>query len=373
MYRIESELAALKEQNNFRKIPYGSDIAVADFSSNDYLGIGADESFQKDFIQSLSNIPLLTSSASRLLAHNQNEYFELESLLESLYGLPVLLFNSGYHANTGLISSLGDKNTLIVADKLVHASIIDGYKLSEADMVRFRHNDVSHLEKILKSKAGDYARVIIVVEGVYSMDGDSAPISDIVILKTGFENTLLYVDEAHSFGVCGNNGLGLTADFPDADKIDIMVGTFGKAAASMGAFAVMKPMLKEYAINRARSFIFSTAIPPFNCAWTKYVVERIPAMKDRRDKLQKVIGAFVENLDSEKVNIKHPSHIIPVIVGDSEKAIRLSKHLYEEGLKVLPIRTPTVPPGTERLRISFSSSLSVEDAKRLALTLNKLL
>ncbi|MDE6651511.1 MAG: 8-amino-7-oxononanoate synthase [Paramuribaculum sp.] len=346
MYRIENELVELKLKGNFRRIPGESIQSVADFSSNDYLGIGSDALLQEEFLKSLSNIPSLTSSASRLLAHNQKEYNELESLLEHLYGSPALLFNSGYHANTGLISALGDKNTLIVADKLVHASIIDGYKLSEADMVRFRHNDVSHLEKILNAKAANYSRVLIVIEGVYSMDGDSVPISDIVELKSRFDNVLLYVDEAHSFGVCGENGLGLVAGTHYAESVDVLMGTFGKAAASVGAFAIMKPILRDYAVNRARSLIFSSAIPPFNCAWTKYVVERIPLMNDRREKLNKIIGAFVENLDSQKVIIEKPSHIIPIIVGDSAKAIRLSSLLAEEGLKVLTIRKPTVPPKT---------------------------
>ncbi|MDE6265712.1 MAG: aminotransferase class I/II-fold pyridoxal phosphate-dependent enzyme, partial [Paramuribaculum sp.] len=314
MHRISKELAALAGQGNFRHIPLPHGSAGADFSSNDYLGIGVDTALQQKFFESLpENYPSLTSSASRLLAQDQEEYFRLETALEILYGNPVLLFNSGYHANTGLISALGDKNTIIVADKLVHASIIDGYKLSDAEMVRFRHNDINHLENILRSKAGNYERVIIVVESVYSMDGDSSPLEDIAALKSRYPQALLYVDEAHAFGVCGPRGLGLVADSPVSDTADVIVGTFGKAAASVGAFAVLSGKLKDYAINRARSFIFSTAIPPLNCAWTRYVVDRLPGMTERRATLQGLVRLFCENLDSDKVRIASPSHIIPVI------------------------------------------------------------
>ncbi|MDE6049548.1 MAG: 8-amino-7-oxononanoate synthase [Paramuribaculum sp.] len=373
MYRIEDELIRLTQENNLRHIPVSGSGVKADFSSNDYLGIGADKSLQHDFLLSVSDLPLFTSSASRLLAQDQEEYFKLEALLENLYGLPALIFNSGYHANTGLISALGDKNTLIVADKLVHASIIDGYKLSDAEMIRFRHNDAGHLENILKNKASKYSRLLIVVEGVYSMDGDSAPLKEISELKSKYENALLYVDEAHSFGVCGSAGLGLVAGSEYAGNVDVLVGTFGKAVASVGAFAVMNPKIKEFAINRARSFIFSTALPPFNCAWTRFVVERLPGMTDRRDKLNSLVDSFVSNLDPAKVKIESPSHIIPVVIGDSARALGLSAQLADEGLKVLPIRTPTVPPHTERLRISFSATLNPEEAVRLADTLNRLL
>ncbi len=376
MYRISKELATLAEQGNFRHIPLPQGASGADFSSNDYLGIGADTHLQQEFFNSLSgNCPSLTSSASRLLAQDQEEYYLLEAALERLYGKPALLFNSGYHANTGLISALCDKKTLIVADKLVHASIIDGYKLSDAEMARFRHNDINHLESILQGKAGNYERVLIVVESIYSMDGDSAPLEEIAVLKSRYPQALLYVDEAHAFGVCGPGGLGLVASTPIAGTVDVIVGTFGKAAASVGAFAVLSGKLKDYAINRARSFIFSTAIPPLNCAWTRYVIERLPGtdMAVRRGRLKELIKEFSINLDPHKVQLSSPSHIIPIIVGDSSKAISLSAKLAEEGLKVLPIRTPTVPPHTERLRISLSAALQLSDVCRLASSLNRLL
>lgn len=376
MHRIKDELRQLAELGNLRRIPAERGAAV-DFSTNDYLGLGEDVELRRQFL-SLPEISelALTSSASRLLASAQSEYLALEALLERLYDKPCLLFNSGYHANTGLISSLADKNTLIVADKLVHASIIDGYKLSDGDMQRFKHNDANHLEHILKAKAGDYKRVIIVVESVYSMDGDIAPLREICEIKRRYDKALLYVDEAHAFGAMGSRGLGLVADSEAAVDVDIIIGTFGKAGASVGAFASLGKELKEYAVNRARSFIFSTAIPPFNCAWTRFIVEKLPAMTPRRERLRQ-LSADLKRLivAGGKVELPpgEPTHILPIIIGDAHRVVEISHRLLERGVKVLPIRTPTVPPNTERLRVSLSASMQQADIELLAAELNSIL
>lgn len=374
MYRIKKELDKLGAQGNRRYIPSGGSELI-DFSTNDYLGIGEDVALRRSFmaqpeIERLS----FTSSASRLLASHQNEYLALEALLAGLYGRPCLLFNSGYHANTGLISALADKDTLIVADKLVHASIIDGYKLGDAELARFRHNDINHLERILSAKAGSFSRVLIVVESVYSMDGDIAPLEDLAAIKRRYSNAMLYVDEAHAFGAMGERGLGLVADSPIAADVDILVGTFGKAAASQGAFAVMDECLKDYAINRARSFIFSTAIPPVNCAWTRFIVEKIPDMNGARKHLKLLSQRLYDSLKEDVGNsVATPTHILPVIIGDARRVVQISRDLLERGVKVLPIRTPTVPPHTERLRISLSAKMQFSDVDLLSAVLNSLL
>lgn len=368
MDRIKDELNQLRVSGNYRVIPAGnSDVKLIDFSSNDYLGLAADCNLQSEFFAQPGIIELpLTSSASRLLANRQQEYGKLEDKLRQLYRKDALLFNSGYHANTGLVQCLADKNTLIAADKLVHASIIDGCKLSAATTMRFRHNDINHLERILRSKASQFKRIIIIAESVYSMDGDYAPIDDLVTIKQQFNQSLLYIDEAHGFGVCGERGLGLVEESGHSTDVDVLVGTFGKAAASQGAFAVMDTELHDYAVNRARSFIFSTAIPPLNAAWTLFVLERLPLMKERRIKLRNLSSLLVENLGLEM----KPSHIIPFIIGDACTTTAISHKLILEGLKVLPIRTPTVPPGTERLRISLSAAMTPADIQRLSSALN---
>lgn len=360
MENYKAILEKLSSGGNLREIPgHTADLCMVDLSTNDYLGLGTSAELRKEFLEGLgAEIPPLTSSASRLLASSQREYDELEALLAGAYGRDVLLFNSGYHANVGAISSLADERTLIVADKLVHASIIDGATLSRGKMERFRHNDVNHLESILKHKAGEYHRVIIVTESVFSMDGDVAPLADIVKVKRNYANSLLYVDEAHAFGVLGSQGLGLCADM---DDVDFIVGTLGKAAASVGAFIATNALGRRYLLNKARSFIFSTAIPPFNCAWSKFLIERIFGMDDERQRL-KELGMLLQKV----TGATHSGHIQPLITGSAETAVALSRHLREEGFKVLPIRTPTVPPGTERLRFSLSLDIKEQDLLRLA-------
>lgn len=353
-------LESLKANRNFRTIPADTSASseLVDLSGNDYLGIAADPALKAEFIDSLGgNIPSLSASASRLLASDQREFTALESTLENFYNRPILLFNSGYHANTGCISALAKGGrVLVVADKLVHASIIDGLMLSKTEFERFRHNDVAHLQRILDKRSSLFDRILIVCESVYSMDGDTAPLHDIAACKT--PNSLLYVDEAHAFGVMGRDGLGLAADMESAD---IIIGTLGKAAGSVGAFAALRSnSLRDYLVNTARSLIFSTALPPLNCAWSRFVIERLPKMEMRRQHLRD-LGIELAKI----LGVHNPTHIQPLITGSSAKAIELSEKLRENGFKVLPIRTPTVPPGTERLRFSLSSNLTLSQLQPL--------
>lgn len=375
--RYSDILDRLHAEGNFRVIP--SELSaggrVTDLSSNDYLGLGANPEIQAEFFADASNrlIPM-TSSASRLLSGRQREYDELESLLTSLYGRPCLLFNSGYHANTGIMQAIADPKTLIVADKLVHASIIDGITLSKAPFTRFRHNDFNHLERILDKEAASHDRVLIVTESVYSMDGDRTDIERLVDLKRHYPNAMLYVDEAHAFGVEGPGGLGLCKGSGLIEEIDVIVGTFGKACASMGAFCCVSPIMRDYLINRARSFIFSTSLPPMTAAWTRYMIETFLPMDSERDRLRSLGEKLYAHLQAVAPSIAiTPSHIQPLIVGSAEKAVSLSHGLLAEGFKVLPIRTPTVPPGTERLRFSLSSAIDPAEIDRLGLILSKLM
>lgn len=378
MNRYAEILDRLRSEGNFRSIPAelrGDGRTVTDLSSNDYLGLAADPTLQERFFSSAERraIPM-TSSASRLLSGRQREYESLENLLSELYGRPALLFNSGYHANTGMIQALADTKTLIVADKLVHASIIDGITLSKAPFTRFRHNDFGHLEKILAKEASRHERLLIVVESVYSMDGDRADIDWLTDIKHRYPTALLYVDEAHAFGVEGSGGLGLCRESKNFGDVDIVVGTFGKACASAGAFAALSPTLRDYLINRARSFIFSTSLPPMTAAWTHCMIETFLPMEAERRHLKQLgerLRSWLQPL-SPGFHIT-ASHIQPLVVGSAEKAVNLSCRLLDEGFKVLPIRTPTVPPGTERLRISLSAAIDLPTIDRLGQTLTTLI
>ena len=370
-------LTRLSGEGNLRSIPAVAvldDRRIVDLSSNDYLGLGERTDLQEEFFsrEGATRIPM-TSSASRLLAGRQEEYASLEALLSGLYARPALLFNSGYHANTGMVSALARAGkTLIVADKLVHASIIDGMTLSQAQFMRFRHNDLTHLDRILEKETEGYAQVLVAVESVYSMDGDRADIDGLVTLKRKYPNVLLYVDEAHAFGAEGRQGLGLCRDSAGYDEIDVVVGTFGKACASMGAFAAVNDDIHDYLVNRARSFIFSTALPPITAAWTQFMIEKIITMDTERARL-KVLGeqlhdALAPLSPGFPVTV---SHIQPYVTGNPRRAVNLSARLLEEGFKVLPIRVPTVPPGTDRLRISLSAALRPEDLDRFGKVLKR--
>lgn len=361
-------LDELRNSGNYRSIPNGHDDGIIDFSTNDYLGLATRRDIQADFFNSESNRMIaMTSSASRLLASNQDEYSKLEKALADDFQRETLLFNSGYHANTGLISSLADSHTLILADRLVHASIIDGIKLSKGKFTRFRHNDYEHLKQMLDREAGNYERIIIVVESVYSMDGDKADIDRIAAIKRNYDNAMLYVDEAHAFGVEGPDGLGICRHSRYYDDVDIVVGTFGKAAASFGAFCAVSPTIRNFAVNCARSFIFSTALPPISCAWTRHLLPIIKQMGPEREHLKRLSA----RLSSALAEILPPDtpvnagHIQPVIIGDARKVVELSRKLLDDGVKVLPIRTPTVPPGTERLRISLSATMTTDHIDKL--------
>lgn len=359
---ISLTLDNLRSSGNLRVLPEER-ADITDLTSNDYLGLGSDIALRESFFESHSAPDLaMSASASRLLGASQRPYETLERHISEAYGgdKQALLFNSGYHANTGIIASMADSHTLIVADKLVHASIIDGIRLSGVPFTRFRHNDLDHLGRILQKERANYPNFLIIVESVYSMDGDSADIEAFVALKKQYSGAILYVDEAHALGVCGPAGLGLCARAGAIADVDIIVGTFGKALASAGAFAAVSPQMKQYLVNKARSLIFSTALPPAQIMWTDHVWRHALGADSLREKLTEACRAMAEALPGE------PSHIRPLIVGDARRAVELSSRLLAEGFKVLPIRTPTVPPGTERLRFSLSASIPLSEIRRLA-------
>ena len=242
---MQQELQTLKEHSNLRRLPqltHEGRTVIADgrhmlnLSSNDYLGLAADRQLKEEFLQTLTPDTFLpTSSSSRLLTGNFGIYEELETELATLFGTETaLVLNSGYHANMGILPAVSDAQTLILADKLVHASIIDGIRLSTARCIRFRHNDLVQLERLLEQHHATFRQLIIVTESIFSMDGDQADLTALVRLKKRYSNVLLYVDEAHAFGVRGLRGLGCAEETGCIRDIDFLVGTFGKAAASAG-------------------------------------------------------------------------------------------------------------------------------------------
>lgn len=355
-------LISMDNESRLRFIPSDRDnLPGYDLTSNDYMGLG--KRVNLEFYPEEKFF--FTSSASRLLSGHQDDYIKLENLLESLYSKKTLLFNSGYHANVGLIQSLSVEGTVFLCDKLIHASMIDGLRLGNAEFRRWRHNDMNSLRKLVnKYKNAD--RVVIMVESIYSMDGDLAPLDEIVELKRNFENVILYVDEAHAFGVRGKKGLGLAEELGVLEDIDILVGTFGKACASMGAFVATNQLLKKYFINTSRSFIFSTAFPPINAVWTYKMILKLITMDKEREHLKKISTQFKHGIrlitgkDSNSA-----SQIVPLIVGNAREAVYLAARLSTNGIQALPIRRPTVAEGEERIRFSLSADLKEKDVENI--------
>lgn len=351
-------LSNLEAEGNLRKLPDSLPDNFIDFTSNDYLGLAADQEKAKEFLNGISEYQF-SSSASRLLASSQEAYYDLESMLENVYGREVLFFNSGYHANTGILSALAsDSKSLIVADKLVHASIIDGIMLSKSEFRRFPHNDMEALRKIIERNYDAFNDIIVVTESVFSMDGDYAPVDKLIELKEAYPKIMLYLDEAHAFGVKGPKGLGMAQASTSPHKWDMIVVPLGKAAASMGAFAICSKHIKDFLVNKARSLIFSTALPPIQIEWTSFILNKILEMDKERvhlEDLSKCLAQALERITGK--GISEVSHIQPLIVGNPLKTIEISQILYCNGIKALPIRKPTVPAGTERLRFSLNANM----------------
>lgn len=374
--RLSGELTGLEEKGNLRRLPScvpdgctggAAGVRMVNLSSNDYLGLAADRRLQEEFLESVClHKPLFSASSSRLLTGNSGNYEALEKLLAGRYGTEsALVFNSGYHLNTGILPAVCDARTLIMADKLVHASIIDGIRLSSAKFMRYPHLDTKILEGLLVKYASAFETVVIVTESIFSMDGDEADLRKLAELKEQFPNVMLYVDEAHAVGVRGKHGLGCAEEQECIGKIDFLAGTFGKALASVGGYVVCRRVIRDYLVNRMRTLIFTTALPPVNLQWTKFVLERLDAFAPRREFLARLGGRFRTALAAKGCPVVSTSHIVPLLVGGSPQASLKAEDLRRKGFYVLPVRPPTVPEGTSRIRFSLTAGLEACDLDRL--------
>mgnify|MGYP003603883462 FL=1 len=373
-----SQLDDLRKQGNLRQftanIQMGRDIQInnrsmLNLSSNDYLGLAVDERIREEFFD-LTPISeqRMSSSSSRLLTGNFPEYEQLEQALSQLFeNRSALLFNSGYHMNIGILPALCDSKTLILADKLVHASLIDGMRLSTAQYVRYRHNDLNHLDALLKKYQADqiFERIIIVTESIFSMDGDEADLAALVALKKQYSNVMLYVDEAHAIGVRGKQGLGIVEQAHVIQDVDFIVGTFGKALASVGAYLICDPIIRDFLINKMRPLIFSTAQPPMCMAWTNFLLQKVVKRNDQREYLKALSHSLNTQILAKNYDCPSSSQIVPVIVGDSIQTVALAHEMQKAGFYIMPVRPPTVPQGASRLRICLNTRIDQHDLDRL--------
>ncbi|MDR3631069.1 MAG: 8-amino-7-oxononanoate synthase [Desulfocapsaceae bacterium] len=340
-------------------------------TSNDYLGLAGNTRILRQFYGAIGRDDFidmygLGAASSRLLTGDIPAAHRLEEELMQAYGRPAaLLFNSGYHANIGILPALLGKGDLIVSDKLNHASIHDGMQLSRAEHRRYRHCDYDHLQEILEESREKYGRIVVVSESVFSMDGDVADLPRLVALKRQY-GAMLYVDEAHAVGLYGDRGLGKAEEFGVIGEIDLLVGTFGKAYASVGAFVLCNGDIRDYLINHSRSLIFTTALPPVVTHWNLFIFRLILQMGEERQHLAAISEKLRRSLVENDLKTCGSTNIVPVMIGDNQRSVDLAAAMQNEGYLIFPVRPPTVPEGTSRFRLSLTADMLWQDLDTLA-------
>ena len=402
--QLHAALDQLEDKQQYRKLPdiehqgryvISGGKPLLNIASNDYLGLGSDVELQREFLadikqQPTDRPPKMSATSSRLLTGNDHQLSALESELQAWYvsatqhqtaPKSALVFNSGYHANIGILPALTalPVKTLILADKLVHASMIDGIRLSQSKLCtyrRYRHNDYAHLANMLAQADEDVERIIIMTESIFSMDGDRADLPALVALKALDDRIELYIDEAHAVGVLGAQGLGLAEETQTLADIDYLVGTFGKAFASVGAYILCDEVVKLWLINHMRPLIFSTALPPINHAWTRFILAKMPQMQTLRLHLAQISLQLSQaisvdhRVSSAPQTLTYQSPIVPYILGDNASTMAKAQQLQAAGFYALPIRPPTVPANTARIRLVLNAAISHADCERLIAVLD---
>jgi 8-amino-7-oxononanoate synthase len=368
--QLEEKLEALRANNNFRELRVPNPTSI-DFTSNDYLGLARSKTLAQDIERELKSIDAWFpgSTGSRLLSGNSEYTQNVEKKLAEIFnGEAALIFNSGYNANLAVLSSIPQKRDLVLYDERVHASIKDGLRLSLATRFPYKHNDPGDLEA--KLKRSGYARKYIVAESIYSMDGDQCPLSNYVDLSEKY-NASIILDEAHSTGVMGINGNALANSMILQSKIDIRIYTFGKAMGTHGACVVGSQALIHYLINTARPFIYTTALPIHAIASIKCSFEFLKRNMDLQTELAKKVDLFLSRVKAPK-QIVSSSAIQCIVIPGNVRVRQASDLLQKNGFDIRPILSPTVPRGSERLRICLHTYNSENEIIGLASALNGL-
>jgi 8-amino-7-oxononanoate synthase len=386
---LEQRLAAIREQDLFRQLRRVDSVqgpriktggkTFLNFSSNDYLGLANHPALKEAATKAVEKFGA-GAGASRLICGSLAPFHELEETLAEFKGTAAALtFSTGYAAAIGTICALLGKDDIIIIDKLVHASIVDAARLSGAKLRIFDHNDLNDLEKILKwadknSKVESgkrKAEILIVTESIFSMDGDAAPLREIAELKNKY-GAWLMVDEAHATGLYGKNRNGLAEEFGVSDQIEIQMGTLGKALGASGGYICGSRVLVDFLVNRARSFIFSTTPVPAAAAAAIAGIKFIQSNegKARRNLFWQRVKQFNSKLKTQ--NSKFQSAIIPILIGDENKAVEAAAKLCEQNIFIPAIRYPTVARGQARLRVTLTASHTPADVSQLLTALNDL-
>ncbi len=353
---FKQQLDALESKGLKRKLFNRDESPLVNFSSNDYLGLSRHAQVVEAAKKALDDLGT-GSAASRLLAGTLSLHDRFEKKLADFLGKEsALLFSSGYHVNTGVLPALTSSEDVIFADRLCHASIIDGLKLSKARFFTFDHNDMADLEKLLQTKRASYQQAFIVTEGIFSMDGDVCSLPELVQLKKQF-NARLYLDESHSFGICGPEGKGWAAACGLLDAVDIWMGTCSKTLGAQGGVIAGSQLLRDLLISTSRSFIYTTSLAPASVGAALAALILLPSLEDRRRVIAEASYHVREQLLRQGFEIiggLSDTPIIPVLTGDVPSTLKLSGHLLSQGFFVPSIRPPTVPLGEGRVRLSIS-------------------
>jgi 8-amino-7-oxononanoate synthase len=370
---IARELEEIRRQGLYRQLRHvegeqGPTIIldgqeVLNLSSTNYLGLANHPALRAAAKEALDRYAC-GSGASRLISGNMTLHLELEESIAKLKGADAaLVFNSGFQANVGLLSTLVGEGDVIFSDDLNHASIIDGCRLSRARIVIYPHCDLDRLESELK-RIPQKSRRLIVTETVFSMDGDIAPVREIVELAS-HHGAMVMVDEAHATGVFGPNGGGIVEELGVGEGVLVQMGTLGKALGGFGAYVAGSRNLRDFLINRCRSFIFTTSLPPVVIAMAKSAIDIIKSEPERRHALRENSQILKKGLERIGYSLgRSGSQIIPLMVGEGPKCMSMAEHLLRKGVYAQGIRPPTVPPGTSRLRIAPMATHTREQLER---------
>lgn len=357
---LQGQVQDLKDQGVFRKLPVlnGANEAVCqlngkeviNLSSNNYLGFANHPRMKKAAIEAVEKYGV-GAGAVRTIIGNMDIHEQLEEKLAKFKREEaVMVFQSGFNCNAGVIQAVTNKGDLIISDQLNHASIIDGVKLSKADKAVFAHSDMADLERVLKEKRDQYENVLIITDGVFSMDGDIAKLPEIVELAEKY-NCMTYVDDAHGSGVLGESGRGTVDHFGLHGRIDFTIGTLSKAIGVIGGYCAGRKVMQDWLIHRGRPILFSTALPPAAVGAIMEAVDMLTESTEFTDKLWANARFFKEKLGKLGFDTgESETPITPVIIGDEAKTVEFSKRLMDNGVYVSPIVFPTVPKGTGRVR-----------------------
>ena len=375
---FKDRLATKEQEQNKRSIKFYEPIDAVRvkcenrefimMASNNYLGLTHDIRVQQAAIQAVQHYGS-GSGGARLTSGSFPLFNELETAISDFkHTEQALIFNTGYMANVGTITALMNKHSVIISDELNHASIIDGCRLSGAQIERYKHKDVEHAEYILKNYKS--AHKMIITDGVFSMDGDIAPLDRLYELSKDY-NALLMVDDAHATGVIGN-GRGTAHHFGLTD-VDVQLGTLSKALGSVGGYVAGRKELIEYLINYSRSFIFSTALSPADIGAALEALSIVCNDKSVVNQLRENTVYMADKLQALGIECNDETPIFPIVVGDNERTLILARELEERGIIITAIRPPTVPVGESRLRMTVTAAHSKEQLDYVAKTLHELL